>query len=118
MKAKAIKHPKLYFDYQVIDSQIELFYYSNKLDDSGNRLAQSILIDSNSFSNRELISLNKNEYNNLLIYIARQEKVMQIYFNKKLHAQYKIVKDSLLLMYDFKKEFENTFLDSDTYILN
>ena len=51
MKAKAIKHPKLYFDYQVIDSQIELFYYSNKLDDSGNRLAQSILIDSNSFSN-------------------------------------------------------------------
>ena len=43
---------------------------------------------------------------------------MQIYFNKKLHAQYKIVKDSLLLMYDFKKEFENTFLDSDTYILN
>ena len=108
MKKKDITHPKLYCDFKYANKGIELFYYSNKLDHLGNRIMESF-IDSKikSFSNKELNQLNKSEYNKLLSYILRQERVMQIYLNKGFNNQYKIVQDSLVLMYKFKNDFES-----------
>ena len=106
MKKKDINHPKLYFDYKIINNGVELLYYSNNLDSSGRRLVNTITLDSYSFSKEKILELNKNEYKNLLIYISRQEKIMNHYFKKKLYEQYNIVKESLSLMYNFKKEFD------------
>tara|TARA_B100000029_G_scaffold514775_1_gene618941 strand:+ start:2316 stop:2684 length:369 start_codon:yes stop_codon:yes gene_type:complete len=109
METKQITHPKLYFDYQEVDNGIKLFYYSNIIDDSGTRVAQSHIIDYDVFSDQDLSILNRKEYDKLLIYIARQEKVLKIYSIKNLKDQYQIVKDSLDMMYDFKHTFDDQF---------
>ena len=108
MKKKDITHPKLYCDFKIKPHGLELFYYSNKLDQKGNRIMDSF-VDSNinSFSDSDLNQLNKKEYNKLLSYILRQERVMQIYLNKGFNNQHKIVKESLVLMYNFKNDFES-----------
>jgi hypothetical protein len=108
MKKKDINHPKLYCDFKTTNKGIELFYYSNKLDHIGNRLIES-LIDTQvtSFSIQDLDKLNKAEYNKLLSYILRQERVMQIYLKKDFKNQYQIIKDSSILMYKFKNDFES-----------
>ncbi len=107
MIKKDIQHPKLYCDFKNTKRGTELFYYSNKLDHSGNRLMESLLDNKiNSFSGNDLNKLNKKEYNKLLNYILRQERVMNIYLNKGFNSQFMIVKDSLKLMYKFKIDFE------------
>ena len=72
MKKKDITHPKLYFDYKIINNGVELLYYSNNLDSSGRRLVNTITLDSYSFSKEKILELNKNEYKKLLIYISIQ----------------------------------------------
>ena len=116
MKIKLLKHPKLYFKYELSNQKTKLFYYCNKLDDSGVRLSNITYLDIPSFSDTELIELNKKEYKNLLIYITRQEKVLNNYLKKKLSEQYNIVKESLSLMYNFKKEFDDFFINFDIKI--
>ena len=108
MKKKAIKHPKLYFDFKNTSQGLKLFYYSNKLDNYGKRLAEIDLDNKiSSFSANDLNQLNKSEYKNLLTYIKRQERIMQIYLNKGFSDQYQSVKSSLDLMYLFKNDFES-----------
>ena len=114
MKKKDITHPKLYFDYKIINGGVKLLYYSNNLGSSGKRLVNLVILDSHSFSKENILELNKNEYKKLLIYISRQEKIMSNYFKKNLYEQYNIVKDSLSLMYDFKKEFDSFFIDFES----
>ena len=63
-----------------------------------------------------MMDLNKIEYNNLIIYITRQEKVMNSYYNKNLLVQYEIIKQSLFLMYNFKKEFDDLFINFNVKI--
>ena len=82
MKIKLLKHPKLYFKYELSNQKTKLFYYCNKLDDTGVRLSNITYLDIPSFSDTELIELNKKEYKNLLIYITRQEKVLNNYLKK------------------------------------
>ena len=108
MKKKIITHPKLYFDFKNTSQGLKLFYYSNKLDNYGKRLVE-IDLDSQilSFSTNDLNQLNKNEYNKLLTYIIRQERIMKIYLNKGFSDQYQNMKSSLDLMYSFKNDFES-----------
>ena len=75
MKIKQITHPKLYFDYQEVDNGIKLFYYSNIVDDSGTRVAQSHIIDYDSFSDQDLNILNRKEYDKLLESLVSYEKL-------------------------------------------
>ena len=112
MKKKDITHPKLYCDFKIKPQGLELFYYSNQLDQKGNRIMDSF-VDSkiNSFSDSDLNQLNKKEYNKLLSYILRQERVMQTYLKKGFHSHYEIVKSSLALMYKFKNHFESVVKD-------
>jgi len=111
MKKQNLKHPKLYFNYKIKNSQVKLYYYSNQLDSKGKRLSKSNFFNLSSFSEKELIELNKEEYKNLLIYISRQEKVLNNYLKKGLKEQYDIVQESLYLMYDFKKKFNQLFIN-------
>ncbi len=50
--------------------------------------------------------LNEIEYDKLLIYILRQEKVLESYFRKGFKEHYNIVKESLNVMYEFKNQFQ------------
>lgn len=112
MKKKDITHPKLYFDFNCTNDGLELLYYSNHLSVNGKRVMQrSLNSNLNSFSNKELKKLNQNEYDKLLIYILRQEKIVQTYLKKGMNRQYEIVKESLDLMYKFKTEFEDFMLN-------
>ena len=113
---KQIKHPKLYFDYKIIESQVQLYYYSNLLDSNGKRLSKFDILKVSFFSDKEMMDLNKKEYNNLTLYIKRQEKVMNSYYNRGLFSKYKIIKESLSLMYNFKKEFDDLFINSNIKI--
>ena len=63
-----------------------------------------------------MMDLNKKEYNNLIFYIKRQEKVMNSYYNRGLFSKYNIIKESLSLMYNFKKEFDDLFINSNIKI--
>ena len=116
MKKSNIFHPKLYFKYEINNDKVELFYYSNKLNNMCNRLVESIFLKTKSFSNIQIKKMNKEEYQNLLIYIKRQEKVMEAYLKKGFSDQHLIVKDSIQLMYSFKKQFENWFSDYSTHL--
>lgn len=111
MKKLNIFHPKLYFKYELHNNNIKLFYQSNKLNHLGERLVEESLLDVKYFSKSQINTMNKGQYHNLLIYIKRQEKVMDTYLKKGFNDQYLTVKNSIKLMYLFKKEFDNWFLD-------
>ena len=114
MKKKDIEHPKLYFDFNCTDEGLILFYYSNQLNENGERVKQRFLdSDISSFSNQKLQGLNKKEYEKLLIYILTQEKMVETYLKKGMDTQHKIVKRSLELMYNFKHEFDQFILNFD-----
>ena len=116
MKKSNIFHPKLYFKYEINNHKVQLFYYSNKLNHLGERLVESIFFKK-TFSNNQIKTMNKEEYHNLLIYIKRQEKVMETYLKKGFNDQYLIVKDSIKLMNSFKEQFENWFLDYNNRLI-
>ena len=109
MKKKPIFHPKLYFKYELQNNEVTLFYYSNKFDDSGNRLIQTDVLKSDFFSEKEIYKLNKKQYHNLNIYIERQERIIKTYLKKGFTDQCEIVRVSVNLMYQYKKEFDNWF---------
>ena len=112
MKKKDIEHPKLYFDFNCTNKGVELFYYSNKLNTNGARTIQRSLDSSiSSFSNQQLQILNQKEHKKLLIYILRQETIVETYLKKEMNTQHEIVKSSLELMYNFKSEFEQFMLN-------
>ena len=107
MKKKEIKHPKLYFNYFLKNNEIELSFYSNLIDNTGMRIAQKEKIGIDKLPANNLLKyLNEIEYDKLLIYILRQEKVLKSYCRKGFNEQYNIVKESLNVMYEFKNQFK------------
>jgi len=111
---KVITHPKLYYDFKILNNKTKLFYYGNQFSNNGKRSSQFLTLKSNFFSQKELIKLNKSEYENLKIYIIRQEKVRQVYNKKRQFDKEDIVKNSLLIMYNFKLEFKAWFKVQNT----
>jgi len=117
MKKSNIFHPKLYFKYEINNNKVQLFYYSNKLNHLGDRLIESVFFKTKSFSSNQMNAMNKEEYHNLLIYIKRQEKVLEAYLKKGFNNQYLIVKDSIKLMNSFKEQFESYFSDYNNTLI-
>tara|TARA_Y100001936_G_C16032837_1_gene646672 strand:- start:1241 stop:1585 length:345 start_codon:yes stop_codon:yes gene_type:complete len=110
MKKKEIEHPKLYFDYLDSNNKVKLLFYSNKIDNNGNRISENKEIEKSKLPSDDILQyLNKIEYDKLLRYILRQEKVMDVYHSKGFTEQYNIVKESLKLMYEFKNHFETIY---------
>ena len=107
MKKKEIDHPKLYFDYILKNNEIELSFYSNKINYNGKRIVQKEKIGTDKLPTNDLLKhLNEIEYNKLLIYILRQEKVLESYRRKGFKEHYNIVKESLNVMHEFKNQFK------------
>jgi len=79
----------------------------NKIDNSGKRIAQKENLSTDKLRTKNLLKhLNETEYNKLLIYILRQEKVLESYGRKGFKEHYSIVKESLNVMYEFKNQFK------------
>ena len=107
MKKKEIEHPKLYFNYTLKNNEVELSYYSNKIDHNGKRIAQKEKKSTDQLPTNNLLKhLNEIEYDKLLKYILRQEKVLESYQRKGFKEHYSIVKESLNVMYEFKNQFK------------
>ena len=107
MKKKEIEHPKLYFDYILKNNEIELSFYSNKINYNGKRIVQKEKIGTDKLPTNDLLKhLNEIEYDKLLMYILRQEKILESYCRKGFNEQYNIVKESLNVMYEFKNQFK------------
>ena len=51
-----------------------------------------------------------------MLYIKRQDKFMNSYYYRGLFSKYKIIKESLSLMYNFKKAFDDLFINSNIKI--
>ena len=70
MKKKEIEHPKLYFDYILKNNEIELSFYSNKINYNGKRIVQKEKIGTDKLPTNDLLKhLNEIEYDKLLKYI-------------------------------------------------
>ena len=106
-------HPRLYVSVDK-DSQrlYSAKYYSNKIDKLGNRLLFS---NKQSFSSHiinsddMLLSLNKKEHINLILYLKKQEKVLALYRKKNEIEKIKIIEDSIKVVVELKSLFENWF---------
>ena len=109
MRNKSISHPKLYFDFQYHQDTVKLSYLSNQLDMNGKRVKKIEQKNVSSFSTQDLVILNQEEYKNLLLYIMRQEKVLNIYKLKKRQEKFNIIESSLSLMHELKIEFDIWF---------
>ncbi len=60
MKKKEIEHPKLYFDYTLKNNEIELSFYSNKINYNGKRIVQKEKIVTDKLPTNDLLK-NLNE---------------------------------------------------------
>ena len=128
MKTISQRHPRLYVDiFNKNDDYCELKYHENQYDDKGVLKFKFILIPSESIiettkkysdsyynsSNdnmRKVYSLNVIEFKSLKNFIKKQEKVVEIYLKKKKKDQHRIISSSLVLLYEFKRKFDDWFL--------
>jgi predicted membrane protein len=113
MKKMEIHHPKLYLTAERNDTgQIEATFASNRFAPSGKLIEQVIVLDGVDVHigiENILIDLNKVEFKKLDIFISRQEKVVQTYKSKGKSEQFRIVSDSLDLLFELRSTFENWF---------
>ena len=113
MKKAEIHHPKLYLTVERNDTgQIEATFASNRFGPSGKLIEQVIVldgVDAHISVKNILIDLNKVEFKKLDIFISRQKKVVQTYKSKGKSEQFRIVSDSLDLLFELRSTFENWF---------
>ena len=113
MRKTKIEHPKLYLSAEKIGSdQIEATYVSNRFSSKGKLIEQVIEItgiDKNMPIENVLFDLNKAQFNNLELFIARQEKVVSNYEARGQSDQLRVVSDSLNLLIQLQTTFENWF---------
>lgn len=108
MKHKDTKHPKLYLkilNYSINDIKVQ--YVDNEFSLDGKRKIKEQTIN-NDFSIDEskiLNKLNQLELNKLNKYIKVQNKILEYHKRKQNFDSYSVVKDSVKLMLQFKKEY-------------
>jgi len=113
MRKVEIHHPKLYLSAEKNDcGKIEATYVSNRFSPSGKLIEQVITldgIDTHIPNGNILIDLNKVEFRKLEIFISRQEKVVSTYRIKGKDERFRMVSDSLDLLFELRSTFENWF---------
>ena len=113
MKKTEIHHPKLYLTAKRNDSgEIEATFVSNRFGPSGKLIEQVIVldgVDAHISIENILIDLNKVEFRKLDIFIYRQEKVVSTYRAKGKGEQFRMVSDSLDLLFELRFKFKNWF---------
>ena len=111
MKNKAIKHPKYYKKIVDINNNYVIVeYIDNEFNDNQKRVSKrkKIHIDKTLTNISEFLNkLNVKELEKLNRFITIQNKAMNYHIKKENHDSYKIIKDSIALMNNFKKKYKN-----------
>lgn len=109
MKKKRPTHPKLYISEELVDSETKLCkYLTNRFVEKKRMVIEQIL----SINEDSIFEKNKIEYDKLNKFIKIQKIVLNKHIKSRNYDAEKIVKSSVMLMQDFKKEFDVWFLDN------
>ena len=108
MKHKGTQHPKLYLkilNYSLSDIKVQ--YVDNEFSIDGKRKKKEEIIN-NDFSIDEskiLNKLNESELDKLNKYVKVQNKILDYHKKKQNFDSYSVVRNSIKLMLEFKKEY-------------
>ena len=112
MKKKQPIHPRLYTQFEICDNMIELYYFDNNFDSSGQRILSSESRKSDfkiHYLDSILRDINEEEFKKLIKYIKIQKKALEKHQKSGNYNACQVVKESILLMKKFKSDFENWF---------
>ena len=118
MKKKPHEHPKFFLDIVVEDNDIYVLFKQNQFNDNFDRIILKEKLNENSDMKKEelLINLNSNEYENLKKYLNVQKRVLDKHQKARNYDACKMVNSSMVGIKEFKKEFENWFLNNGVKI--
>ncbi|MAX30299.1 MAG: hypothetical protein CMG14_05355 [Candidatus Marinimicrobia bacterium] len=107
MKKKSPKHPRLYLSEKFVDSSDKktFKYLSNDFIDN-QRLEKEEVVDKNDYS---IFDKNCQEYDKLNKFIKIQKIVLKKHKKDRNYDAENIVKSSINLMENFKKDFDSWF---------
>jgi len=101
-------HPKLYIKEELVESSSKMYkYLSNEFIDSERVIKKEL--DFECKNNDSIYKKNKIEYKKLENFIKIQKKVLNKYQKARNYDAENIVKASIVLMENFKKQFDNWF---------
>ena len=117
VKKKQPIHPRLYISVKIDSDKVIHSYVSNFFDENNNRVvsSESGNIDKNvAYDLKYLTSKNETEYTKLKKYVKIQKNVLEKHQKARNYDSCKVVESSILLMNEFKQEFEFWFKDNES----
>ena len=108
MRKKQPVHPKLYLKEELIKSSNKIYQYlSNDFIDSERVIKEEVEITNQ--NDDSIYKKNQMEYKKLENFINIQKKVLNKHQKARNYDAVNIVKGSIMLMKDFKSEFDSWF---------
>ena len=117
MKKKQPIHPRLYISVKIDSDKVIHSYVSNFFDENNNRIvsSESDNVDKDvAYDLKYLTSKNETEYTKLKKYVKIQKNVLEKHQKARNYDSCKVVESSILLMNEFKQEFEFWFKDNES----
>ena len=117
VKKKQPIHPRLYMSVKIDSDKVVYNYLSNYFDEKNNRIVSSGSdnVDKNvTYDLKYLINKNEIEYIKLKQYVKIQKNVLEKYQKARNYDSCRVVESSILLMNQFKQEFESWFKDNES----
>ena len=117
VKKKQPIHPRLYISVKIDSDKVIHSYVSNFFDENNNRIVsfESDNVDKNvAYDLKYLTSKNETEYTKLKKYVKIQKNVLEKHQKARNYDSCKVVESSILLMNEFKQEFEFWFKDNES----
>ena len=117
VKKKQPIHPRLYISVKIDSDKVIHSYVSNFFDENNNRIvsSESDNVDKNvAYDLKYLSSKNETEYTKLKKYVKIQKNVLEKHQKARNYDSCKVVESSILLMNEFKQEFEFWFKDNES----
>lgn len=117
VKKKQPIHPRLYISVKIDSDKVIHSYVSNFFDENNNRVvsSESDNIDKNvAYDSKYLTNKNETEYIKLKKYVKIQKNVLEKHQKARNYDSCKVVESSILLMNEFKQEFEFWFKDNES----
>ena len=117
VKKKQPIHPRLYISVKIDSDKVIHSYVSNFFDENNNRIvsSESDNVDKNVvYDLKYLTSKNETEYTKLKKYVKIQKNVLEKHQKARNYDSCKVVESSILLMNEFKQEFEFWFKDNES----
>ena len=113
MKKKPHQHPKLFLDI-VKEDHIYILFKQNQFNANCDRIILKEKLNEKVDMKKEelLTNFNINEYKNLKKYLNVQKRVLDKHKKARNYDACKMVNSSIVRIKEFKKEFENWFLNN------